>query len=235
MIILTGACNGYYYSLRQLINNLKGMGKGDHHKFFIFNLGMSEHRWEFIKSRPNLDKRFIFIDRLPWTKYPAHFKDLQTYAFKSMCFDLIKEDIKDQVVMWMDSACLLERELGITEYLIKEKVIYTPYSAENIARYCHPATIERMGYKGSLDNTMRSGGLLGIDLSKEAGKNFLSDYKMIMKYENIVCPLGSNKSNHRQDQSVLTLMYWRGVEEGHIEPEDRWIGLSFHNNIFNNE
>ena len=33
MIILTGACNGYYYSLRQLINNLKGMGKGDHHKF----------------------------------------------------------------------------------------------------------------------------------------------------------------------------------------------------------
>ena len=235
MIICSGACNSYYYSLRQLINNLVGMGKGNHF-FYIFNLGLHPKRWEFLKSRPNVknDQRFVWVE-MPWDKFAPHYRDLQTYAFKSACLKYIRDHINGQVVMWMDSACLLEARATEIEEMVRRYKVYSPYSAADIEKWCHPTTIERMGYCGSINHSMRSGGLFAVDLSSPVGIAFLENYHRIMAYENIVCPLGSNKSNHRQDQSVLTILYWQFADNKDFPVVDEWIGLSFHNNIFPNE
>ena len=173
MIICTGACNNYYLTLRQLVNNLKGMGHGNH-RFFIFNLGIHPKRWEFLKSRPNIrnDTRFVFVD-MNWANFEPHYRDLTTYAFKSACLKYIEQELIGQCVMWMDSACLLEMRASEVEHMIMRYKVYSPYSSEDIKRFCHPTTIERMGYCGKLTRSMRSGGLFAVDLGSVVGLKFL--------------------------------------------------------------
>tara|TARA_R100001086_G_scaffold81171_1_gene39795 strand:- start:487 stop:1206 length:720 start_codon:yes stop_codon:yes gene_type:complete len=238
MIILTGANTNFYLSLRQLLNNLKYfVRKVD--KVFVVDLGLTSKQFNFLKSR-NYNQwynvEFIQIPLNVVNKYPNHVKDLQTYAFKAMIFDylILKNDIKDRI-LWIDSANLIHNTTLEIEIMISQAKIYSPYSAEDIQTYCHPLTIKRLMYTGSLKNDMLSGGCIGIDTTTNLGLCFLKDFCSSCFNKDIIVPEGSNKSNHRQDQSVLTILYWNYYKNYTLHRIKEWKHISFHNNIWLHE
>jgi len=238
MIILTGANSSFYLSLRQLLNNIKHFVRPCD-KVYCVDLGLTSKQYNFIKSRKYEDKFNFELVRIPINivkEYPAHVVNLESYAFKAMIFDylILKNNIKDRV-LWIDSANLLFNSTLEIEILISNTKIYSPYSAETIDRYCHPLTIERMKYTGSLKNDMLSGGCIGIDTTTHLGECFLKDFCSMCLNPSIIIPEGSNKSNHRQDQSVLTILYWTYYGNYKLKRERDWKFISFHNNLWLHE
>jgi len=238
MIILTGANSNFYLCIRQLLNNLKHFVRPCD-KVYCVDLGLTSKQYNFLKSR-KYEQFFNFeLVRIPipiLRKYPEHVANLDTYAFKAMIFDylILKNQIKDRV-LWIDSANLLYKSTLEIEILIQSTKIYSPYSAETIERYCHPLTIERMKYTGSLKNDMLSGGCIGIDTTTHTGECFLKDFCNMCFKKEIITPEGSNKSNHRQDQSVLTILYWIYFKNYTLKRVKEWKYISFHNNLFREE
>ena len=147
---------------------------------------------------------------------------------------VVKPGIRDTVV-WLDSANIVYHSLLELEILIHNKKIYSPYSAEDIKRYCHPQTIKKLNYTGSLNNDMLSGGLIGINCKEDIGNKFLVEFIEACLDPAIITPEGSNKRNHRQDQSVLTILYWKYNNQYGLTREKEWKYVGYHNNLWLNE
>lgn len=238
MIIITGANSSFYLSLRQLLNNLKHFVRPCD-KVYCVDLGLTPKQLNFLKSRNYQTKYNFELVQIPIEvvrQYPPHVLHLESYAFKAMIFDylILKNDVKDKV-LWIDSANLIFDTTLEIEILIHKTKIYSPYSSEDIKTFCHPLTIERMKYEGSLKNDMLSGGCIGIDTNTHIGSCFLKDFVSLCLKKEIITPEGSNKSNHRQDQSVLTILYWIYHKNYSLTREKAWKFISFHNNLWLNE
>jgi hypothetical protein len=231
MIIISAACRNHYLSLRQFQNHIQYF-INDRDVVYLCNLGLTNQQWNFIKSRPLKKKdNFKYID-IDFNKYPPHVRNLQSYAFKSACFKEIIDDKNiNENMIWLDSATIVYENVNTLDKIIELNEIYSPYSAETIERYCHPSTISKMLYDKGLHKTMRSGGCIGIKLSSSVGKNFLDDFINYCLDKDVIIPAGSTKGNHRQDQSVLSILYWEYQSCYNFNIIDSWNGCSFHNNI----
>ena len=236
MIIITGANFPFYYCIRQFLNTIKYFMRPCD-KLYVVDLGLHPVQKNFLLSRNyNKEMDIEFVSFSNMEEYPAHCKDLGSYAFKAMAFNelVVKPGIRDTVV-WLDSANIVYHSLLELEILIHNKKIYSPYSAEDIKRYCYPLTIERLNYKGSLNNDMLSGGLIGINCKEDIGNKFLLEFIKACLDPAIITPEGSNKSNHRQDQSVLTILYWKYNKQYGLSREKEWKYVGYHNNLWLNE
>ncbi len=238
MILITAGNSAFYYCLRQLLNNLKHFVRPCD-KVYCVDLGLTTKQYNFLKSRRYEQFYNFEIVQFPLEvvkTYPPHVLDLQSYAFKAMIFNelILKKDVRDRI-LWLDSANLIFNTTLEIEILINKTTIYSPYSAEDIKRYCHPLTIERLEYTDSLKKDMLSGGCIGVDTKTEIGLSFLKDFVSYSLDKNIIIPEGSNKSNHRQDQSVLTILYWKYHKKYNLTREKDWKYISYHENLWLHE
>jgi len=231
MKIVIAFDSAFYLSGRQALNCLKNVIRPQD-SILVVDLGLSQGKLKFLsKHHPDVE-----IQTLDWSLLDEDWKkDKQSYYFKSIIWgDLLNKKIKD-VVLVVDSACMIYRDLDDIENLIKECQVYTPYSAEDIKRYCHPTSIKKFGFTLPLDCNMRSGGCLGINLGTPIGQAFAGDFVKLCNDKDIIVPDGSNKSNHRQDQSVLSMLYHLYKMRCKLFDVKEWFGISFHRNLWNNE
>lgn len=236
MLVFCGANEHYYLSLRQFINNISYYLRPCD-TLYIVDLGLTANQYKFLVSRPinkKININFVRLDNLD--EYPEHCKDLQSYAFKALIFNelVIKPDRRETVV-WLDSANLVRGSMLEIELLIHNTKVYSPYSAEDIKTFCHPLTIERMNYKGHMNKDMLSGGYIGIDCKTDIGRNFIRDWVKACLNKDIIIPEGSDKSNHRQDQAVLSILYWQYWHEYGLKRVKEWKYMEFHHNLFHQE
>lgn len=77
-----------------------------------------------------------------------------------------------------------------------------------------------------LEKRNRSGGVVGFCYSSKLARQILGKWKNLSLKKNYIAPQGSSRSNHRQDQSILSCL-WNSV----IQSEERLIGISIHNDI----
>ena len=230
-IFISGANHAHYLSLRQLLNSFIHQVDELDYTIYIFDLGLKAVQWNFLKTRPQYKHL-----KIEWMKYdihgcPDHFKDLQSYAFKVRCMEQVYDDTA--TIIWMDAANFIYKPLKELVKLVDESIIYSPYSADKISKWCHPTTIEHMDATAFINETMRAGGLIGIDMKNDTGRHFFNQYLLCNNQKEIIQPKGSNKSNHRQDQSVLSCLYWRYVRCGYIKNiSNDWVCVDFHYNYF---
>jgi hypothetical protein len=55
---------------------------------------------------------------------------------------------------------------------------------------------------------MLTAGILGVKKTK-LNTNLLFDWSKYSEQKEIIAPIGSNRLNHRQDQSVLSLLFYK--------------------------
>ncbi len=233
MIIITAASFQFYYSLRQFLNTIKYRIR-PHDTVYVIDLGLLPAQKKFLLSRNYQDKFKIEFKTLSnLDEYPPHCMDLFSYAFKAVIFNelIIKPNIRD-TILWCDSANIIHGSLLELDILIYNKKIYSPYSAEDIKTYCHPTTIKKLKYTGSLQRDMLSGGLLGINGKDEIGYNFLKDFIENSLDPKIIIPKGSDRTNHRQDQSLITILYWQYFFKYNLVREREWKHVDFHQNLW---
>lgn len=160
----------------------------------------------------------IEIRKFDYGRHPDYF-DIQRnageYAWKPVIIEEVASETRDGgVILWCDAGNMVIDDLTPLRRLMKDTCIYTPESIGTIAQWTHyktcsffdidPAdTIKQM--------TMRNAALCAFRLIPET-RGFLHEWARCAGIRECIAPRGSDRSNHRQDQSILSILFYRFIE-----------------------
>lgn len=204
--IITAVDFKFYESVKQLLENISNFSKVD--ELIIYDLGMTKEQNESIKKNFN----FVTLKKFDFSKYPKfisevdEFGKLGKYAWKSI---ILKNEIQDttNLVFWFDSGNMIKNNLTLLKIVTTCFGLFTPYSNKKIKDWTHQSTIHLF----SLDEKIiskrnRTGGIVCIDPNNIEAQNLVSDWEKYSLIKEYISPEGSNRENHRQDQSLLSIL-----------------------------
>lgn len=209
-------------------------------KLIIYDYGLNENNLnEIIKYKTRYGFKIIQFD---YSNYPEHVKlDNYTgihsnYAFKVISIYNSCLENPSKKIIWMDSANRFN-STTINDILniLQNQSIYSPISSrkgsiESIELH-HIDTIKHFKLENDIHLIpQRSGGLFGVDYSSICGKHIMNEWYKCSLNKDIIAPEGSSRNNHRQDQSVLTMLMYLYEKSNNIDFTNNTVnGVSFWN------
>ena len=106
----------------------------------------------------------------------------------------------------MDSGTLINKPLIKIFEIIHNNNIYTFNNADSILQLTHNDTYK---YFENIDKTKKfiTAGFIGFNYNVGWIKQLIHDWKYYSMIKDCIAPIGSNRSNHRQDLSVISILY----------------------------
>ena len=215
--LVTGCDSKYFnYMLRSLNNIFELVNKNNDDNLIInvilYDLGLTTKQVENIKEK----YKKIIYNKFDFNKYPEHvslekYNGINcSYAWKPIIFDEVCRKYKN-LVLWFDARSFYYNFHNIIK-TIKKEGIYCAASNHNIETWNHPKTLDFM--KGCIykKNTSRAAGTISVNYNLEWIQNLVSDWKKYSLIKECIIPEGSDRNNHRQDQAVLEILYYRYQE-----------------------
>lgn len=91
--------------------------------------------------------------------------------------------------------------------------IYSGFSTGHMSQYTHPSTLSFMNCSDIiLNKTNRNGACIAFNFNIDWVKSFIHEYYNLCINKNCIAPEGSSRANHRQDQSVFTILFYKYQE-----------------------
>jgi hypothetical protein len=233
MILITGANQKYSDALRGWLEAFQAAypEPGSVH-LIVWDLGLEPETLAGLQeqfSRPDLSwKQFEFH------RYPD-FLDIRVeagqYAWKPALIWETAQEFPGQMLVWMDAGNRILRPLTRLQSTLEKEGVYSPMSSGIVKRWTHPLTLERMGVANRLDRLdCRNGACLGFALGKSWVQKLLEEWKTACLQEEVIAPPGSNRKNHRQDQAVFTILYYKFWNRHGFGRVDEYLDFQTHTN-----
>jgi hypothetical protein len=215
MHLVTGASDNHYKSLINMILSFMKYHKNDpNYVIVVYNLGIEESLWERLINLFGRYSNFV-VEVFDYGLYPDYVNiniNAGEYAWKPIVIYDVFNKYKD-VTLWMDAGNIIINKLDKINELIKKDNIYSGYSAGNIKQWTHEKTIEYMGgFYNGYDLTIsscRNGACIGFNYNTDYVKTFVEEYRNYALIKECIAPEGSSRENHRQDQSVFSIMFYK--------------------------
>jgi len=232
LTLVTGADTKYFKFLKQLLNNVIKISnsKNINIRIIVYDLGMNKNEIDEIKKFS-----YVTLESFNFDKYPEHVSLEKyngfncSYAWKPIIIHEVCEKYGG-LVHWMDTRSLYF-DFNNMINILKNDFIYTPTSSGNVKKWTYPTTLEYMnGYK-YIDRECRAGGIFGINYDIEWCKMFVEEWKNLALVKECICPENSNRDNHRQDQAVLTILFYKYQEKYNFKYINYYVDLSVHNSL----
>ena len=214
LIVLTGLNDKYINNLKQLVGSMVLYNPTG--TIEIVDLGLSNQSIAAIKAwtTPTMN---ITIIPFHFEKYPPHVHDLSTYAFKILA---IQEGLTRHPsgLLWIDAGRVTRtlsrawREIASDEGMFFLALLPTssgihPFPWGNSA-YHHNETMKRVGLESvNVKQTQCDGAVQGWS---KHGSFYNKAFPMLVKCAldvHCITPIGSNRQNHLQDQTVLNAVF----------------------------
>lgn len=218
MHLVTGASDNHYKSLINMILSFMKFHKNDpDYAIIVYNLGIEESKWTKLLNIFNRYSNFV-SEVFDYSLYPEYVNiniNAGEYAWKPIIIYDVFNKYKD-VTVWMDAGNVIINRLDNITRLIKRDNIYSGYSGskgDTINRWTHPKTIEYMGgFADGYDITQcqsRNGACVGFNYNTNYVKKFVEEYRKYALIKECIAPEGSSRENHRQDQSIFSIMFYK--------------------------
>ena len=219
-ILITGANDKYFNCCISFINNLKTLSF-DFNKFILYDLGIYNNT--NINLLNNLQKSLNFkIKKIDYSKYPEHcdlnkyYGENCTYAWKPIIIYNEANENQDNYIIWLDSKCRIKQHtINKICSLIQKQGCWITISNKagsmEAIRDFHPLCLKNMGLSESDRKKleMKFAGLIGFNYKHELSKYILDEWYKYSLNKDMICPVGSSRKNHRQDQSVLSIILYK--------------------------
>ena len=239
ILFVTGASSNHFKTLLQLLCNLSGLKIANPSmNVIVWDLGLSAYQLEFIK----LEFSEFHVERFPFEKFPDWFditKEAGQYAWKphiiASSVDYAK-NMDNSFLCWVDSGDLFyDLNLNpLIEYLSAYD-LYSPISSGDIKQWTHPEMLKFFKVKSwpfsVISLPIRNGAFLAFNVQKESVRNFINEFKDLASNRSCIAPTGSDRSNHRQDQALFSLLYYRYLYQLKYPYNDRYLGFTIHNDV----
>ena len=203
LIIVTGADSSHFKSLRQFLSGVMKHESGTH--VIAYDLGLTELQGaEIQKTYPSVELRLF-----DFSLYPAFFNiKIHTgeYAWKPVIICDVLQEFKCYVC-WMDAGNVITASLTWIRKFVKKTGLYSPYSAGRVSDWTHPGTLKFLGAsKDLLKKRNLSGACVAVSYRHEKARKLVNKWKECALIRDCIAPAGSSRENHRQDQSVLSVL-----------------------------
>lgn len=231
--LVTAVDDLHFEYLENLLENYKKV-KGKFNNFIVYGLNLSDEFKFKIHSQENVEFR-----EFKFENYPSHFSmrvkehnnKIGGFAWKPAIILELYNEQKNLNVIWLDSACLFDNRLILFKLLIYLRGFASFHSTGNIKDWTYKSVLKRSNIqdKDELLNARNlMGGVLGFNFTNvNATKLLKSWYELCLDSKNIF-PEGSNISNHRHDQSLLSICYWQNFKE-HLPMNTKFFGIKIQN------
>jgi hypothetical protein len=217
LYIVTGASQNHFKSLKQFLSSTTASA-APRIACYVWDLGLDSSSVEELKNTFHITMRTF-----DYSKYPDYFNiqvNAGEYAWKpTLIYETMKELIAEpgeKVLCWCDAGHFYRPET--TKYIVSIATrckLYSPVSSGYIRTWTHPKTLEYFGISSDdsrLNHPNRAGGQIGFLISDPDVQKFVKEFADCAKIKECIAPEGSSRANHRQDQAVLTILYYRFIE-----------------------
>jgi hypothetical protein len=206
LVIVTGADSSHFMSALQFLES--ALQQEPDADAIFWDLGLTDLESEELHDRfPT-----VIMKNFPFSAYPTYFaieKNSGEYAWKPVAIELTAlaytSGNSQPIIVWCDAGNLLRRRLSWVRMFTAGRGIYAPISPESVATWTHNKTLDQFALTPrqlNRDNT--AAGLVSFDLSKTASVDIMILWSTLAQTRALIAPPGSNRSNHRQDQSILS-------------------------------
>ena len=140
----------------------------------------------------------------------------------------------------MDAGNMITGSIKRIENIIKNNNIYSPITSGGILKnrhtdlnkgWVHQKTYDLIGNNIRDNYNMRAGGTIGFNCNTKWVAELLLKFSNFSCNKDIIAPKGSNRLNHRQDLSILTILFYQYKEKYNFIIENNTINHTFHNDI----
>ena len=223
MWIATGASENHARSLVQFLHSIPIQNRT---QVYMWDLGLSTATLDNIRNTFSA----IQIRRFPFEDYPAYFDIQQNageYAWKPVLLWRTAQEIQEGVLVWCDAGNRFIGSLETLQSTIQTQGIYSPISSGTIEKWTHPQCLAYLEVEREmLGMPPRNGAIVGFDLSQGSAWNVLEEWSQLAQIKHCIAPPGSDRSNHRQDQAVFSILYYRYTQG--VMLEKGYISLQIH-------
>jgi len=211
-VLVTASDKNHYIYLNNLIKNYKKNPK-IFKKIYVYDIGLEKEQIAKLNSQ-----EFIEYRKFDFSAYPVHFsKRLNHHGNKIGGFawkpSIIKQVLNEKVghVVWFDSANLFTKKIIFFKLYICHFGFLSFHSTGTIQNWTHKKVTDSLisnENKLILNKKNLMGGVVGVNYLDRKACKLIEDWSELAKDESLIFPKESNLSNHRHDQSLLSILYW---------------------------
>jgi hypothetical protein len=209
IVIVTAASANHAHTLQNLVENLSQY-KENNILVVVYDLGLLKDQRVSLEAVIEKYPLRFCLETFDYLKFPAHCNikvNAGYYAWKPNIVYEVCQRYKG-LVLWMDSGNLVHKPLVLLHDIIKIEGIYTNESSGDISKWTHPSTIAFLKCpKTNLTN--RNAACIGFNYDKAWVREFVNEWKSYACIKDCIAPVGSSWKNHRYDQSILTILYYK--------------------------
>ena len=181
----------------------------------------------------------IIYKTFDYSLYPSYFNiniNAGEYAWKPIIF-YNECKINRGIVIWMDSGNIINNQINVLVDCIKQSHIHSGVTSGDILKWTHPLTLKYMNCSNDyLKLQNRNGACIGVNYDMTWVQDFVEEWCNCAKINECIAPTGSNRTNHRQDQSILSILYYKYLAKYKFNDKknEHWkyfTGYSIHNDV----
>jgi hypothetical protein len=233
-IFVTGCNSPYFQPWIRLYESIKKNVINP--TIYFFDLGLTEREREVVK---NLDIKYNLFNFELYPNWVDINNKVGQWAWKSVCikevmnkYPLNKDSSK--YLIWCDSRNIVDNNLeGLVRFL-DSNGIYTNLSGGDIKKWTVNKTIEYFekneicNAKKYMNYPMINAALPCFNINIDWVREFIDDFTRLSLIKECISPEGSGLNNHRQDQSVLTVLYYKYKDLYKFEKSNQYEGIRHH-------
>lgn len=208
IVFVTAADSTHFRSLDQFISSAKRVMPTS--RIISWDLGLANaERSELATKHPEVE----FIS-FPYEKFPKYF-DVRIaageYAWKptaiKLTTELINDGLNPPILIWCDAGIVLFRPLPWILRFVQKHAVFAGFSNGSLATWTHPDTLEKMAVGEELHHLPNSSAtFVAFDISRPKSVWLIDEWARLAANRSVIAPPGSDRSNHRQDQAVLSCL-----------------------------
>lgn len=223
LVLVTAADSSHFKSVLQFLGSATSQEPSA--PLFFWDLGLTDEQSRHLKNAfPQVNYR-----KFAFSQYPPYFdirRDAGQYAWKPVVISLTADELgpnaNGPLLLWCDSGNIVLRRLDWVRRYISAEGVFSPFSLGTLAQWTHPLTSAFFGFsEPELGLRNANGALVGFDLADARGQELLNRWAVLAQVKDVIAPEGSNRSNHRQDQALLScLLVASGYKD--FRYRDKW-------------
>lgn len=235
---ITGASSNHYNTLIQFIGTFEKYNSDNNINLIIYDLGLTDNEVSKMKEK-YVNSRYIY-KKFNYSKYPPFVNiniNFGEYAWKPIIIYNTCEEFGG-IVIWMDSGTYLTNNLNKIHQILENNYIYSPNCNTKVLKFMHKKTLEYMNWdKININNIKkkylksRLAGFVGFNYNVKWIKDFVKEWYNYSLVKECIAPIGSNRSNHRQDLSVFNILYYKFWSIYKFKIIDNKINFMIHKDI----
>ena len=213
LTLVTAASSNHFYSMIQLLVSVKKYCADESISLYVYDLGFTDAERHKLRLFLHNSFKQATLCRFPYEKYPAYFDISKPpagqYAWKPTLIAEVAKCVQTGCLLWLDGGDRLKEDLSQVVRKIKKDGLFVPWSSGSIQRWTYSATISHMHAEALVDKPSRNAAIIGLDLDQPEVVKVLKEWAGLVLIPEALFPKGCNLSNHRYDQSLLSILYAR--------------------------